>query len=184
MNIAPLPYKASLREAQNLFRSKEQARAFELAKSLHAEFPNAADIQVFHDAVARSILGTAKKMALTEDHDMVIFYARLLLDNPALKEGAHKAILDATRAGLDLQDRAILLYDICQEDPQNVPYWREIALCVQYLSANDKNIEIGFDTVKMLPGHGIALRGLVTLIEAWTATTKIDTKLAPNGLPQ
>jgi len=167
-------YIQQLREAQSIFRNQHHSHAFELAKELHIRYPNAIDIKIFHDAVARSILASAKKLLLSENYKMAIFYARLLLGIDPLEKKGLEIILEAARSGLDTLNRTLLLYNICQNDPKNIQYWREIALCIEYLPPSEEHIEIGFEVLEVIPGHIKAIDGLATLIKQITESETIE----------
>jgi len=169
MSVIAPAYKARLREAQNLFRSQEKVQAFKLAKTLYKEFPQVEGVVDFHNAVARSILMLAKTKLQSEDYEIAIHYAQLLLGNETHQELVHKILLEAARAGLSAKERVALLYQVCQYDPKNTSCWREIALCVHTLDPNAANIEICFDVLKALPGHNEAIHGLNLLIKNHTA---------------
>lgn len=166
------PYRARLREAQGLFRAKEQSRAFELARDLYKTHPQAEDVTAFYTAAARYINGMVRKNIRAENHDMTIYYARMLFEDPTFRDAAQTALLDAARAGLAPRARVDLLYPLCRtQAPSGVvqvadpaPYWREIALCIQDLPADARNIDLGFDVLSVLPGHTVALDGLATLV--------------------
>mgnify|MGYP001037264931 CR=1 FL=1 len=165
MSVIAPAYKARLREAQNLFRSQEKAQAFKLAQTLYEDFSQVEGVVNFYNAVARSILMLAKTKQQSEDYEMAIHYAQLLLGNQTHQEPVHKILLAAARAGLSPQEKVAMLYQVCQYDPVNMSCWREIALCIHTLDPNGANIEIGFDVLKVLPGHNEALRGLNLLIK-------------------
>ncbi len=168
MTADAAPYITRLREAQGLFRAKEQTRAFELARDLQATFPQAEDVATFYKAVARFINEMVRQSVRDENHDMTFYYARMLLTDPIFREPARDALLGAARAGLSPRDRVAVLYHVCRDDSGLdtglVLYWREIALCIQDLPADDDSIALGFDVLGVLPGHTVALDGLADLI--------------------
>lgn len=168
MNVDAPQYMTRLREAQNLYRSREKTQAFKIARELNGEFPDEEVVKKFHDAVARSILALAKTKLQSENYEIAIHYAQLLLDTIVNLDTVRKIILEAARAGLSPENRAALLYEVCRGDQQHTPYWREMALCVYALEPSKKNIELGFDVLKALPGHTEALRGLSLLIRQHT----------------
>jgi hypothetical protein len=160
----PPSYLKLLREAQGLFRANEQSRAFEIAQDLRTRFPDAQDIGIFYDAAAKYINVMVHKNRREENHALTIYYAEMLIDNPTHGDFARTALLEASRAGLIPQERVDLLHPVCKDATELTQYWHEIASCLPDLPANDKTIDLGFDTLEQLPGHDVALAALAQLI--------------------